>query len=30
MNKGIRNVRVVFGGDAEMKKVGFQFVDRGK
>jgi hypothetical protein len=30
MNEGIKNIRVVFGGDLEMKKIGFPFLDRKK
>ena len=26
MKQGIKNIRVVFGGDAEMRKVGFKFL----
>jgi len=26
MKKGIKNIRVVFGGDIEMRKVGFKFL----
>jgi len=26
MKQGIKNIRVVFGGDAEMEKVGFKFL----
>jgi len=26
MKQGIKNIRVVFGGDIEMKKVGFKFL----
>jgi len=28
MKQGIKNIRVVFGGDAEMEKVGFKFLKK--
>jgi len=28
MKQGIKNIRVVFGGDAEMRKVGFKFLKK--